>query len=216
MLEQMVTSPTRGKHILDLFLTTNPTLVNKVSALPGLSDHEIMLLEVKSWSELIKQVHITFPFTKKSDWNQLKQSMRDLHTNLQLDHAITDSQTLWDDKFTSRLQQGIGKYIPTRGSAIKDRFPWINQEICRLMRKRDKLYRRRPRSGRHNGQKRFSNQSKRAGKDQESIQSSTTPDPGYQWESDNVTIRHHKQEPRGQPFLSRLPQGINKQTCVKA
>ena len=34
--------------------------------------------------------------------------------------------------------------------------------------------------------------SKKEGKDQESIQSSTTPDPGYQWENDNVTIRHHK------------------------
>ena len=41
------------------------------------------------------------------------------------------------------------------------------------------------------------------GKDQESIQSSTTPDPGYQWESDNFTIIHHKREPRGQPFPSR-------------
>ena len=43
---------------------------------------------------------------------------------------------------------------------------------------------------------------KKEGKDQESIQSSTTPDPGYQWESDNVTIRHHKREPKGQPFPS--------------
>ena len=34
-------------------------------------------------------------------------------------------------------------------------------------------------------------------------QLSTTPDPGYQWESDNFTIRHHKREPRGQPFPSR-------------
>ena len=32
-------------------------------------------------------------------------------------------------------------------------------------------------------------QSKKEGKDQESIQSSTTPDPGYQWERDNVKIR---------------------------
>ena len=40
-------------------------------------------------------------------------------------------------------------------------------------------------------------------KDQESIQSSTAPDPGYQWESDNFTIRHHKREPRGQPFPRR-------------
>ena len=49
-------------------------------------------------------------------------------------------------------------------------------------------------------------QSKKNGKDQESIQSSTTLDPGYQdakWESDSVTIRHQKREPRGQPCPSR-------------
>ena len=40
-------------------------------------------------------------------------------------------------------------------------------------------------------------------KDQESIQSSTTLDPGYQWESDKLTARHQKREPRGQPFPSR-------------
>ena len=45
--------------------------------------------------------------------------------------------------------------------------------------------------------------SKKECNDQESIQSSTKPDPGYQWESDNVTIRHHKREPRDQPFPSR-------------
>ena len=50
-------------------------------------------------------------------------------------------------------------------------------------------------------------QSKKEGKDQESIKSSTTPDPGSQWEIDNLTIRHHKREPRAQPFPSRRPQG---------
>ena len=47
---------------------------------------------------------------------------------------------------------------------------------------------------------RCSFQSKKEGKDQESIQSSTTSDPGYQWESDNFTIRHHKKGAKGQPF----------------
>ena len=43
-------------------------------------------------------------------------------------------------------------------------------------------------------------QSKKGGTDQESIQSSTTPDPGYQWESNQLTVtcRHHKRELRGQ------------------
>ena len=46
-------------------------------------------------------------------------------------------------------------------------------------------------------------QNKKKGKYQESIQSSTTPGPGYQWESDNFTIRYRKREPSGQPFPSR-------------
>ena len=54
----------------------------------------------------------------------------------------------------------------------------------------------------------FATESKKEGKDQESIQSNTTPDPGYKWESDNFTIRHHKREPRGQPFHSRWPQSL--------
>ena len=57
--------------------------------------------------------------------------------------------------------------------------------------------------------------SKKEGKDQELIQSSTTPDTGYQWESNKLTNRSHKQEPRGQPFPSRWPQGNNKQTAQK-
>ena len=38
--------------------------------------------------------------------------------------------------------------------------------------------------------------SKKEDKYQESIQSSTTPDQGYQWESDSVTNIHKKREPR--------------------
>ena len=49
----------------------------------------------------------------------------------------------------------------------------------------------------------WNEKSKKEGKDQESIQSITTPDPGYQRESDNVTIRHHNRVPRGQSFPSR-------------
>ena len=36
---------------------------------------------------------------------------------------------------------------------------------------------------------------------QELIQSSTTPGPGYRWESNKLTVRHHKREPRGQELL---------------
>ena len=44
-------------------------------------------------------------------------------------------------------------------------------------------------------------QSKKDGKDQESIQSSTTPDPGYQWEKSKLTVRHNRLELRSQDNL---------------
>ena len=63
-------------------------------------------------------------------------------------------------------------------------------------------------------------QSKVGCKDQELIRSSNTPDPAYQWESYKLTVIHHKQESRGQPFPkpfpSRWPHGTNKQTHTKA
>ena len=44
-------------------------------------------------------------------------------------------------------------------------------------------------------------ESKKEGKDQESIQSSTTPDQGYQWESDKVTIDITNESQEVSPFL---------------
>ena len=56
-----------------------------------------------------------------------------------------------------------------------------------------------------------------------SIQASTTPDPGYQWKSDKLTVIHHKREPRGQSFqagdhkahINRRTQRYNKHTTEK-
>ena len=53
-------------------------------------------------------------------------------------------------------------------------------------------------------------QSKKEGKDQELIQSSTTPDPGYQWESDNVTIADFK----GLPYFSGILSGLKSHGLV--
>ena len=52
-------------------------------------------------------------------------------------------------------------------------------------------------------------ESKKEGKYQESIQSSTTPDPGYQWESYNVTVRHTSQTNESQE-VSHFPTGDHK------
>ena len=43
--EQMVDFPTRKDNILDIFVTNRPSLVNKCSPIPGLGDHDIVLID---------------------------------------------------------------------------------------------------------------------------------------------------------------------------
>ena len=47
-LTQTVSLPTRDSNILDLFFTTNPTLVQRVSIIPGISDHGIVPIQVNT------------------------------------------------------------------------------------------------------------------------------------------------------------------------
>ena len=51
-----MTSPTRGQNILDLFLTTNHTLVDNVSITPGLSNRVIVLTQVNVKPEVLKVI----------------------------------------------------------------------------------------------------------------------------------------------------------------
>ena len=79
-------------------------------------------------------------------WDQFKQTMRDFQSELLTDLATTDVQELWD-MFASRPEQGTEKFILTRKAGTRDGCSWISQKIRRLMRKRDKLYKRMERSG---------------------------------------------------------------------
>ena len=154
LLEQMVTSPTRGQNILDLFLTSNPTLIEKVSVLPGLSDHDIVMAEVNAKPTVMKQVPRNILLYKKADWDQLKESMREFHKIIQSDLATADIQVLWDE-FVTKLQQGIDTCIPVHKAGSSNGIPWVNQEIRRLMHRGDKYYKHWTRSGRPTDQKKI-------------------------------------------------------------
>ena len=43
--EQIVDFPTRGENLLDIFITNRPSLLNKCTPIPGLSDHDIVLVD---------------------------------------------------------------------------------------------------------------------------------------------------------------------------
>ena len=71
-LSQLVEIQTRLSNTLDLFLTSNPSLVNRVISMPGLSDHDAVLADVNITPKLGKVKYERFLYFIKQTGNSLK------------------------------------------------------------------------------------------------------------------------------------------------
>ena len=143
---QVVTEPTRKDNILDLFLTTNPTLINKVNCSPGLGDHDVVSAEALLKPTLHKQKPRKVFIFSKADWPTLKAKMKLYQQSFLSNHYGQTVEQLWT-VFTTTLDKLVQECIPAKLIRGNSSLPWITQEIKRLIRKRDSLYRKFKRSG---------------------------------------------------------------------
>ena len=140
-LMQMVREPTRGENILDLFLTTNPTLVDTVSIIPGLADHNIVKCTVNTKPRLAKTAPRKIFLYRRADWTSFKAYMQSFRDSFLSSYKGKSVEVLWTE-FKEALNTGIEKFIPSKLSGNKKHLPWITQSIKRAIRKRDRLYKK--------------------------------------------------------------------------
>ena len=136
---QVVSEPTRQDNILDLFLTTNATLIMKVNCSPGLGDHDIVSAEALLKPTLQKQKPRKVLLFAKADWTTLKAKMKSYQQSFLINHFGKTVEELWTD-FAKTLDKLSQECIPSKIIRGKSSLPWITQEIKRLIRKRDSLY----------------------------------------------------------------------------
>ena len=73
---QVVSEPTRQDNILDLFLTTNPTLITEVKCSPVLGDHDLVSAKALLKPSQHKQKPRNVLLFSKADWPKLKSKMK--------------------------------------------------------------------------------------------------------------------------------------------
>ena len=71
-LTQLQCEPTRLDNLLDLFFTNKPTLLKSVTAIPGISDHEIVLADCDIKPTINKRAPRYIHQRRKPDWEKLK------------------------------------------------------------------------------------------------------------------------------------------------
>ena len=140
-LEQMVTEPTRINNILDLFLTSNPTLVESSKVIPGMSDHDgIPMLIISSKPKLNKQKpHKVFSY-HKADVQSIKSDLNEFGSNFLAKYHSSGSVDDMYSEFEGKSRSVMDAHIPARMVSKKNLTPWINGSIKRMHRRKQRAF----------------------------------------------------------------------------
>jgi hypothetical protein len=153
-LTQVVTEPTRGENTLDLMITNNPSIITKTQVIPGISDHDIPLLEVDLNPVKLKQKPRNIPLYKKANWEALDEHMQNTRRTMTEKADTSSVNELWI-MFRDGLQEGINKFIPHKRAKNTDGLPWLSLDTKKLMKKRDRLHAKLKKGKDQNRQERY-------------------------------------------------------------
>ena len=89
-LENVVLEPTRGKNILDLFLTNHPSKVNWVEIMPQISNHSTVFVEVNLKAKLNMQKPCKIHLYNKGDWLAIQNGLQQIINTLSHMQNVND------------------------------------------------------------------------------------------------------------------------------
>ena len=136
----MQEEPTRQENTLDLYFTTNPSLVKNCSTVPGLSDHAIVVVDSDT-----KPQYCTTPRRKhflfsKANWPSLKTKCLEISATIKTMYENGLSmQDMWET-FKSTLIKDIESIIPSKSFKGKTSPPWLNSRLKKMQRRKRRLY----------------------------------------------------------------------------
>ena len=110
--EQMVDFPTRKDSILDIFVTNRPSLVNKCTPIPGLSDHDIVLIDANIVPSRQKPARRLIYLWNKANLIEMEQDIAAFSRSFTTEHSeTTPINTLWDI-FKKKVHGSTSKACP--------------------------------------------------------------------------------------------------------
>ena len=148
-LQNMVNDPTRieSGNILDLILTSNPSIITNTHTTPGMSDHEAVTFEVNlNPIRNRKPPHKVFKY-KSADWCKLKNEISKMTDEyFDTDHDSHDVNTNWIF-FRDNLTTLMNNTIPHGNTKAKSHLPLISRELIRMQRRRNKSHNKAKQTG---------------------------------------------------------------------
>jgi hypothetical protein len=140
-LEQVNHHPTRGQNILDLFFTNNTTLIQRVKVIPGICDHDIVLVD-----SLIKPMEIPKKTRKaylysKANFESLRNDLENFQKEFLENYSDKPVNDMWNF-FHKNMEELQDKHIPSKMVTANNKVPWVDVSTRRGIRRKHRAYNR--------------------------------------------------------------------------
>ncbi|XP_070206189.1 uncharacterized protein [Littorina saxatilis] len=137
-----MTKPTRGPSVLDLVFTSNPSLLKTTSLIPGLADHDIVVSNFDVKPHIAPPTKRKFYKFKDARWDQLKSDLESAATTIVNKYNNgTNAEDLWT-LFKSSLLASVDSYIPSTIAKNRSSLPWLSASLKRMLRRKQRLFKR--------------------------------------------------------------------------
>ena len=134
-LTQVQDKPTRENNLRDLIFTTSPSLIKSTANAPGISDHDIVVVDSDTRPFYAKQRPRKWFAFSRANWDQLRTDIKDISAEIvRLYRCGSSVQKLWDTLIEDLLT-AIDSNIPAKLKTSKHSVPWINREVKRTLRR---------------------------------------------------------------------------------
>ena len=141
-LRQTVDAPTRGENILDIFLTNCPDLIKSSAISAGVGDHNAVHITSTLHLTRRKPIKRTIRLWRKANVDGIKRDVRNFAALFLNNHSTTHCVDLMWESIKDNLLQILDRYVPTKSSTSRIHQPWITTETKRLLRRKQRWFRR--------------------------------------------------------------------------
>ncbi len=138
-LTQVQHEPTRAKNCLDLFFTSNPSLVKSTNVVPGISDHDIIVIDTDIRPTIAKSAPHTAYNYKRADWFGIKAETNEFAKTFAELAPTRSVEANWD-AFKEHMRHMQEKYVPSSRISPRKNPPYFTRRLRRMTRKKQDLF----------------------------------------------------------------------------
>lgn len=133
-VEQIVDFPTRGNKTLDIFLTSNPGLIDRCKPIPGVGDHDAVLIDTLIKPRRTKPTRRTIHLWDKANITEFKTEVT-AYINKFTATPFSTINDMWTS-FRDNILKLLDKHVPHKQTRSRHTNSWMDTTARRLTRQK--------------------------------------------------------------------------------